>query len=178
MSGKTWVIADTHFSHQGMCQFTNYDGTKVRPWDNYEEMDEALIENWNSVVSPDDRVYLLGDVAMGRKGLRCVERLQGRIVLVKGNHDQEKLGKYVDLFDDIRACVVKKGFIMTHIPIHPACLARWNLNIHGHLHNNTIKEIKHDNIEDQRYFCASVERINFTPILLDDILKQRKVNQG
>lgn len=47
-----FLIADTHFSHLGVCQFLNNDGTKLRPFDNIEEMDEILIQNWNSVVKP------------------------------------------------------------------------------------------------------------------------------
>ena len=64
---KTWIISDTHFGHAGVCNFTESDGvTPLRPWDDPEEMNEALVDNWNSVVNDNDRVYHCGDVVMRR----------------------------------------------------------------------------------------------------------------
>lgn len=168
MSGKTWLIADPHFSHQGICNFLREDGTKLRPWNNYEDMDKALIENWNNVVDPQDRVYLLGDVCMRRQALPILGELNGRKVLVKGNHDIFKLEEYRKYFDDIRAYVVQKTqdgrkVILSHIPIHPDSVGRFGINIHGHLHYNKI--------DDPRYLCVSVEHTNYAPILLQEALK-------
>src|SRR3546814_14754806 len=98
---------------------------------------------------------------MNRKALdRSLPRLSSRKVLVKGNHDTDKLSYYSQYFDDIKAYVVKKGFIMSHIPIHPGSLSRWELNIHGHLHSNKVQygQIKDNTIDDVRYYCASVAR--------------------
>src|SRR6185312_5622328 len=173
---KTWLYSDPHFYHPGMVKFTNYDGTKVRPWDDADKMTEDLIEWYNELVKDEDRVYILGDVAFSATNMRnSVGRLNGRKVLVKGNHDPDKHRQmYMELFDDVRAMVVRKGFIMTHIPIHPQSLGRWQLNIHGHLHGNTIKTGIHPDLdyEDKRYRCVCVEQTNFRPILLDDILKE------
>lgn len=162
---KTWVIADTHFGHQNMCTFTNYDGSKVRPWDTAEEMDKALLANWNERVKDEDRIYVLGDVAMHRRHLHILDHLKGRKVLVRGNHDMEKLSVYAQYFDDVRGIVVKKGFVLTHVPVHPNCLTRWGINIHGHLHANRI--------DDPRYVCVSVEQTGFAPVDLQDILDGR-----
>ena len=60
----TWLISDPHFGHANICRFLNDDGSKLRPWDTPEEMDEVLVSNWNSVVRPKDRVYCLGDVVL------------------------------------------------------------------------------------------------------------------
>lgn len=176
MAGGTWVISDPHFNHANILNFKREDGvTPLRPFASVEEMDEALIANWNSVVAQDDRVYLLGDVAFKPAVFRAViPRLKGRICLVPGNHEPDKMRKYFDLFDDVRGYVVKKGFIMSHIPIHPGSLSRWSLNIHGHLHANEVMT-QDGEAKDKRYFCACVEQINYTPILLDDILKARGV---
>jgi len=175
MSGRTWVYADPHFLHEGVCRFLRSDGSKLRPWDNADEMSEWMIDEYNKLVSPDDRVYILGDVAMNRRALdRSVPRLNGRKVLVKGNHDIDKLSYYSEYFDDIRAYVVKKGFIMSHIPIHEGSLSRWAINIHGHLHANKVMgKDKWDNLfVDPRYVCASVEHTDFKPILLDRVLER------
>lgn len=176
---RTWIYSDPHFSHAGICKFTNYDGTKVRPWDDVEEMNEDLINWYNELVEDGDRVYILGDVAFSSRNMHdTVSRLKGRKVLVPGNHDPVKMRKYFDLFDDVRGYVVKKGFIMSHIPIHPDCMGRWQLNIHGHLHNNQIMQTPDfSNETDDRYYCACVEKTNFRPKLLDDILKERGLRE-
>ena len=167
---KTWLIADPHFGHAGVCKFLRDDGSKLRPWDNPEEMDEALVHNWNSVVQPKDRVYVLGDVVINRKALKTLDRLVGRKVLIKGNHDIFRLKDYTPYFEDIRAYVVHKDpdiagvkLILSHIPIHPDSLGRYGRNIHGHLHYRTVG--------DPRYICVSVEHINYTPIEYGAALK-------
>ncbi len=160
---RTWVTADPHFGHANICKFTNSDGSKVRPWDDVDEMDAALIENWNSVVNAEDRVYLLGDVTFSAANMhKYIPKLKGRICLVPGNHEPVKMRKYFHLFDDVRGYVQRRGFIMSHIPIHSGSLGRWGVNIHGHLHGGKV--------DDPRYECVSVEHTNYTPILLDDIL--------
>lgn len=166
--GRTWVTADPHFGHANICKFTNYDGSKVRPWDDVNEMDAALIKNWNDRVHPQDRVYLLGDVCFTAKDmLRYIPQLNGRICLVPGNHEPTKMRKYFHLFDDVRGYVQRNGWIMSHIPIHPDSLGRWGLNIHGHLHGGTIKD-------DPRYVCVSVEHTDFAPIELTQLLNKHR----
>lgn len=164
---KTWLTADPHFGHAGVTKFLREDGSKLRPWDSVEEMDEALVKNWNSVVGDKDRVYLLGDVVINRKALPILSRLKGRKVLVKGNHDIFRLEDYLPYFDDIRAYVVKKAgdgrrVIMSHIPIHPDSVGRFGVNIHGHLHSNKI--------DDSRYVCVSVEHTDFTPVEFSQLM--------
>jgi calcineurin-like phosphoesterase family protein len=170
---RTWIYSDPHFYHAGICRFTNYDGTPVRPWDDADVMSEEMIAWYNDVVRPEDRVYLLGDIAFTKGNIRkSLPRLMGRKVLVKGNHDQEKLSAYVDHVDDIRSYVVKKGFIMSHIPIHPDCMGRWEINIHGHLHGNHIRDTRNSFINDKRYVNVCVEQTNFRPKLLDEVLHE------
>lgn len=172
---RTWVYSDPHFYHQNICTFLNYDGSKVRPWDDATTMTEEMVGWYNELVADADRAYILGDVAFSAANMnRVVPRLKGRKVLIPGNHDPVKMRKYFDLFDDVRGYVVKKGFIMSHIPIHPQSLSRWRLNIHGHLHNNQVmREKMAGERVDERYYCACVERTNFRPKLLDEILHER-----
>lgn len=164
----TWLISDTHFGHYGVTQFTREDGSPLRPWNTTEEMDEALIDNWNSVVKDGDRVYHLGDVVINRKALVTLDRLKGRKKLVKGNHDIFKLSDYSKYFDDICGSHKLDNFVLTHIPMHPASVARWSSgNIHGHLHSNIVT--LEDGTPDHRYINVSVEQINFTPINFEEI---------
>lgn len=170
---KTWVYSDPHFYHKNICKFTRADGSPLRPWDDVEVMTEEMIQWYNDVVDDGDRVYLLGDIAFSPALFRkAVSQMKGRKCLVPGNHDPVKMRKYFDLLDDVRGYVQRQGFIMSHIPIHEGSLSRWKINIHGHLHDN---EVMVDGTPDPRYYCACVERTNFRPIELDQILSERNL---
>lgn len=189
MSQNTFFIADTHFGHQGVCEFLREDGSKLRHWESAAEMDEELVKNWNSVVRPCDKVYHLGDVAIKHQALKILERLNGDKVLIKGNHDIHKLRYYTPYFRDIRAYHIMDKMICSHIPVHPDSKGRFRANIHGHTHARRIMKedrclIGHwdEEVQDYKlfpvkkidpfYFCVSVEQINYTPISYEEILKQ------
>lgn len=166
---KTFLIADLHFGHEGVCHFLNQYGKPLRPFLTAEEMDEEIIERWNKKVSPNDKVYVLGDVAMSRQHISTIGRCNGTKVLIKGNHDLFKLSDYTPYFKDIRGSHKLDSFILTHIPIHPESVARWTSgNIHGHLHSYNVMK---DGVKDDRYFCVSVEQIDYAPIDFEEIRK-------
>lgn len=161
-----FVIGDTHFGHAGMCRFTNPDGSKLRPWDDVEEMNEAMVENWNRVVTKRDKVIHLGDFAMSRRCLSVAERLNGRKVLVMGNHDIFPAKEYLKYFDDVKGAVVKDSAILTHLPVAPSSFEyRYKVNIHGHTHSSTV--LADDGTPDLRYKCVCVEQIGYRPIPFD-----------
>lgn len=121
----TYLYSDPHFSHMGVCRFLRADGvTKLRPFETPEEMDEVLVANFNSTVKPNDKVYFLGDIAINRRGLNVLSRLNGDKVLIKGNHDIFKLNDYTPYFRDIRSYHVMNNCILSHIPVHPSTLYR------------------------------------------------------
>jgi calcineurin-like phosphoesterase family protein len=162
---SSYLVSDTHFGHANIVAFLDADGNKIRPFSSVEEMDEVLVSRWNAVVRPGDRVYHLGDVVMNRRCLPILDRLNGRKVLVKGNHDIFQLKDYVKYFDDIRAYKVfpSHGIICSHVPVHDGQLReRFTLNVHGHLHQNTLA--------DGRYLNVCVEQTGYAPVPLDDIL--------
>ena len=170
-----FLVSDTHFGHAGVCRFLREDGTKLRPWDSPEEMDEEMIKRWNETVRPNDKVYHLGDVVINRKALKTLGRLNGDKVLIKGNHDIFRLDEYIPYFRDIRAYHVMNGMILSHVPVHTESIARFGTNIHGHLHANRVKmkvQFPHKETEiiDPRYFNVSVEQIDFKPILFEHAL--------
>ena len=182
-----FLTSDTHFGHVNICNFTNYDGSPVRPWDSVEEMDEEMVKRWNETVGPKDKVYHLGDVVINRKSLQILDRLNGDKVLIKGNHDIFPLKDYVKYFRDIRAYHVMNGMILSHIPISKDSIARFGTNIHGHTHGNRvmIEKFTHgwaeDTIEmvpDPAYFCVCVEQTDYRPILFDDVLQKIKDQGG
>lgn len=174
-----WLVSDTHFGHAGVCRFLRSDGvTKLRPWDNPEEMDEYMVQAWNDRVRPNDKVYHLGDVVINRKSLSTLSRLNGDKVLIRGNHDIFRDDEYRKYFRELRAYHVMNGMILSHIPIHPDSLGRFGTNIHGHLHaNQVMTEINGETVPDLRYICVCVEQTEFAPILFENVVK-RVIEQG
>lgn len=166
-----FFASDTHLGHANILTFKRSDGTPLRDFANITEHDEYIIARHNSVVRPNDKVYLLGDVAMSHKSLYLLDRMNGEKVLIKGNHDKCKLSQYLPYFKDIRGSHQFDGIIMTHIPIHPESLARWGINLHGHLHYNRVT-VGPFNKPDTRYFNVSMECLNdYTPISLEEVKK-------
>ena len=174
-----FFISDTHFGHANMLKFTNYDGTLMRPFNSVEEVDELMIENWNNVVKPNDRIYHLGDVCYhcGNRD-QIMSRLNGKKVLIKGNHDRDQLGWYMKYFDDIRGTVhIDGNYLLSHFPIHPDSKGRFVRGLHGHIHSQTvikrepyvvdygdIMEIKYAAKPDPWYRNCCVEVNNYTPV--------------
>ena len=175
-----FLTSDSHFGHAGVCRFMRNDGvTKLRPWDDPQEMDEAMIERWNERVRPSDKVYHLGDVVINRKSLTTLARLNGDKILIRGNHDIFRDDEYRKYFRELRAYHVMNGMILSHIPIHPESLGRFGTNIHGHLHaNRVMTEIWGEYVIDPRYHCVCVEQTDFAPILFEDVIKRIKEEGG
>ena len=180
---SVFLVSDTHFGHTGVCRFTRNDGvTKLRPWDNADEMDEFMVAAWNERVRPNDKVYHLGDVVINRKALGIMRRLNGDKVLIRGNHDIFKDTEYREHFRELRAYHVMNGMILSHIPIHSESLGRFGTNIHGHLHANRVMmpgfNGKITDIVDVRYHCVCVEQTDFAPILFEDVIKRIEAEGG
>jgi calcineurin-like phosphoesterase family protein len=166
---NVFLISDTHFTHHGMYNFMHSDGGRVRrEFENTAEGDEAMVENWNSVVGVKDKVYHLGDVFINRSARHILDRLNGTKVLIKGNHDIFDLKTYLPYFKDIRAYHRLDGVVLSHIPLHPNCLYNTKGNIHGHLHRDAVLL---DGELDTRYLSVCVERIGYTPMELGVALK-------
>lgn len=169
MSKNIWVISDTHFCHKNIIDYCG------RPFSSAREMDEALIENWNSVVKPGDKIYHLGDVYMGRNESGFQHRLNGKKRLVLGNHDNGKDQNLQKMFEkiDVWRMFPEFGLLLTHVPVHESSLFRGAsgnekspkklLNIHGHIHEKSSPS------EDYR--CVCVEQINYTPINIEELRK-------
>jgi calcineurin-like phosphoesterase family protein len=187
---SVFLVSDTHFGHAGVCRFTRNDGvTKLRPWDNAEEMDEAMVRAWNERVRPTDKVYHLGDVVINRRAMKTLSRLNGDKVLIRGNHDIFPDTEYREYFRELRAYHVMSGMILSHIPLHVDSLGRFGTNIHGHTHANRVMKVRGFNAKtgemlysdepDVRYHCVCVEQTpDFAPILFEDVIRRIKAEGG
>lgn len=158
---KTWIISDSHLYHLNIIKYCN------RPFSDVEEMNKAIINNWNSKVSKDDIVYHLGDFALGSGDyLDIVKNLNGRKFLIMGNHDTKTPKHYLECgfeFVSKNPIIIQDKYILSHHP-RQGDIGRFK-NIHGHCHWIGKKDISGN------HFDASCERINYTPILLDEIIK-------
>ena len=161
--GGVWIFSDPHFSHANLIH-------RYRGFKDIKSHDDMIIENWNKIVGKRDKVYLLGDLSMGKDVSDLLLQLNGNITLVCGNH--EKVGHiktYLNngAIDYVAGIIKHKGYWLSHAPIHPSEL-RGCKNIHGHIHNNSIRKF-FGLFKDGRYINVCADACNFTPIHFDDI---------
>lgn len=155
---RVFFTSDLHFGHQNLCR--NIRGMSVK------ESDELIIHNWNSVITKRDKVYVLGDFTMEKRcDIEILKQLKGDIVIVGGNHDILRCCReYQYLGIPVMGCLQYKGFLCTHVPIHPEELQYYRGNIHGHIHCN-----KFDGGLGNGYYNVNTELHNYTPVLFDEI---------
>lgn len=79
-----YFTSDLHFFHDNIIKHVN------RPFHNTEEMNKTLIKKWNSKITYDDDIYILGDFTMKGSDLaiEVLSKLKGKKYLVGGNHDR------------------------------------------------------------------------------------------
>jgi len=79
-----WFTADLHLGHRNIIDYCN------RPFAGVDEMNRALVSNWNQTVADNDTVWVVGDFALGKVAatLALTGELNGRKILVAGNHDR------------------------------------------------------------------------------------------
>ena len=174
---KLFFIGDTHFLHDNIIKYCD------RP-DDHEEL---MIRNWNLIVSENDTVIHVGDIAAGIKGredhlIDIFKRLNGTKLLAKGNHDHKSNKWYMDNlgFEEVAPYYIIDDILICHYPIrtnehsNPKEIA--NIEklqkvieengidkiIHGHVHNKSTDLPNHYNV--------SVEVINYSPIEINDLL--------
>ena len=168
-----WFTSDLHFNHKRIIE---YEPT-TRPFASVEEMNETLIKNWNSVVQPEDTVYVLGDFIMGLADTvaAILQRLNGTIILIRGNHDTKaKLDLYKSLgitVKDIEYLEYKgRFFILCHFPIASPEFIQMVVqdnsevvNLYGHLHSNAPKGYVNGT------YHIGVDTNNLTPISIQQV---------
>lgn len=165
---KRFIIADLHFGHENIIKY------EARPFNNRIEMDKRLIELWNSTVGKDDVVYILGDFTLSRSKItikNLLDLLNGRKVLIMGNHDTRKPKDYIECgFISVsrKPIMVEPGVILMHEPFDDANYIMPNyIYFFGHVHANKTLMDNYPNC-----MCVSVERIDYRPIDLDKYIKK------
>ena len=159
-----WIVSDTHFGHENMLRFTHTDGTLIRGnrFSSVEDMDEHMIERWNSVVRPGDKVYHLGDVFVD-DGHKALKRLNGHKRLILGNHDNIKSPYLYNSFNKIMMWRQFPEFncVLSHTPLHESSMFKIGYNLHGHIHQHASPSARHINccVEVQDYTPRHIEEL-------------------
>lgn len=175
-----YFISDTHFFSENIIRYCN------RPFENAEDMNKKLIENWNAVVKPEDTVYHLGDFVMHESENipPILEQLNGEIVLVRGNHDTRRklsvISQYPEKVVDIKdiAYLQYKGlfFVASHFPMTNTDFLDMVVQdnsevvvVHGHVHDKTpfFTPKTHS-------FNVSCDVTDFAPVPINRMWKQVK----
>ena len=158
---KLFFISDHHFGHENVYKFRDrLTDERIRPWaKDATEGDRMLIQLWNSTVKPKDTVYHLGDFCMNIKRIEIAKQLNGRKILIRGNHDHGNVQTYLEYFEEVFGVLYKYGMVLSHFPIHPGSLNfRQKVNLHGHTHSySVLKTVRGKEVIDPRYVNVSVE---------------------
>lgn len=159
---KRLIISDTHFGHKNIIEY------EERPFESVEIMDKIMIKNWNKKVKNDDIIYHLGDVSLSRseRTREIISQLNGRKFLIRGNHDIGSNQKFIDYgFEKVydKPIIIDGFVILSHEPLYLRNLSPF-VNIHGHIHSKEMK--------DNDYINVSVEHIDYSPALLDNIISK------
>lgn len=170
MNQQTFLISDTHFSHRNILSYEN------RPFQDTEEMDERMISRWNETVQPEDLVFHLGDViiAGAARAEELLPRLNGRKILITGNHDHFSRTKWRKLGFEPYDRYFYRDYLLTHIPVAHTPLKTAVLNgmikgnIHGHTHS------KNSHLDQSLYHCCCVELTDYRPVLFEDFCSRKK----
>lgn len=146
---KRFYISDLHIGHDNILKYDN------RPFKNADEMEDEIVRRWNNVVCAEDIVYVLGDMCwkVERKWIDFVSRLNGNIVLIKGNHDPSNMpGRIRKLFQDVKDIkTIRDGdyeVIMCHYPLlfYPHSYRDNTIMLCGHVHitkeNDYLEEFR------------------------------------
>ena len=180
---EVWVWSDPHLGHTNCYKFTNYDGTPMRPWDDMQEAEEYMIQQYNELVHEGDTCYWLGDICgIQTYAERIMPRFnKSRRILVLGNHDAKLGAKYwLKWFNNIRGDFNRDNHIFSHFPVCSGSKGRFKRNVHGHTHCNYITVNNDGKIKDIWYRNVCVEAIGYRPINFSEILEetQKYIDNG
>lgn len=181
-----WFSSDQHFGHRNVINFCD------RPYADVKEMNQSLIDNWNSVVSNNDIIFVLGDMFWfhGRHEIKkVVAKLNGKyIYVVPGNHCKRDTYELCDerliLIDDISSIYLRYeefGPVIYEIFLSHCPMMTWPhrdrgaYNFFGHIHSGpkTKAEVDQDlPLWKGLQYDVGVDNNNYTPVSLEEIIKR------
>ncbi len=176
-----FLTADWHLCHQKEFIY------QARGFNSPDEMAQTIIANFNSIITPEDDVYVLGDCLLGGsanldKGLEIMSWFNGRLHLIRGNHDSDirwsaykTLPNVVEQETAMFLKYKKYHFYLSHFPslcsnYDDKGLKHSTINLCGHSHTKD----KFADIDKGIIFHCEVDTNSNYPWNIDDIIKQLK----
>ena len=191
---KIWFTSDCHFGHRNILNFCE------RPFENTKEMEKAIIENWNRVVKPNEKVFCLGDFSWfhSRHEIKkIVNKLNGEIYMILGNHDKKEAFELCDaeklyICSDITYLYLRPEtndsdnrfetncytVVLSHFPQLCYSQSEKNntYNFFGHIHSRKNQPmIEFDEpikLLKRQQYDVGADRHDYTPIDFFDVLKE------
>lgn len=180
---KIFYTADTHFCHSNILHLNN------RPFCDKDEMNRVLIENWNNTVGKDDLVIHGGDVIFNgnntSQARKILNELNGKIILVKGNHDGKMLKdsslrkRFEGIYDTYEVHDGGDTIIVSHMP-----LLEWNKMyrgaklFYGHIHNNIDNDTYHIMAKYRpEAYNIGVDITSYKPCTKEEVISYNKAFQ-
>jgi calcineurin-like phosphoesterase family protein len=179
-----WLTSDWHFNHDREFIW------KARGFSSVQEMNEAIIQRHNALVRPDDDVYVLGDSSLGGGDAQIlatnkalIERLNGRLHIIRGNHDTDRRVAMYESCENVVGPVLYADmlhyngyhFYLSHFPTLTSNLEKESLkqctcNLFGHTHQTT-----NFHLDMPFMYHVGVDSHNCEPVLLDNIIEEMKM---
>lgn len=181
---RVYFTSDTHFNHTNILRYCQ------RPFRNVDDMNEQMIANWNETVSEDDVIFHLGDFCLGGavEWTRILDRLNGKIYLIMGNHDlknirQGLMGRFEHVAMQMLIEVGKRRIYLNHYPF--LCFEGgykdvWQLfgHVHSRRANTGIDAGRLQYLYPTQY-DVGVDNNDFRPISYEQVKRiiQKQVEQ-
>lgn len=173
-----WLSSDLHLGHQREFIY------RPRGFQSVEEMNDQIIRRWNTLIQPEDDVYILGDVMLGNNesGMAAIAELNGRLHLIRGNHDTDtRIGLFKDCRQFVEICdakYLKYGkyhFYLTHYPcltgnLKKESLTQGTINICGHSHSTESIHI----IENSIMYHVELDAHSCFPVSIEQVIEDMK----
>ncbi len=169
MSQKLFFTADTHFGHKSCVKFEREAGQLPAGMQDVEDRDWLIINAWNKVVGENDIVWHLGDFAYRNEYTieTYINRLNGKIHFLKGNHDDKGAWRHPELFESMQEAKYLK-WNGTRMYLHHYACEVWRsshhgtLHLHGHSHGDLPARGKR---MDVGIMCHGYKPVEFSEIV-------------
>ncbi len=163
-----WLISDTHFGHDEMVEYCN------RP----KTFNEYLLASLSKDIGQDDVFIHLGDICIGRDEYWHSQLMDNckafKKWLVLGNHDSKSISWYLNHGWDFVSYTINlkmfgKSILFSH---RPKADNGYDLNIHGHLHNQGHRD--GEDIRNEKQILIAVENTGYRAVNLKTICLKTK----
>ncbi len=167
---KVFFSSDSHFSHANIMKFCGRDFNSVH------DMNIELTHNWNRIIKPEDTIWFLGDLVMDKKKVtKVLDKLNGKIHFVYGNHDRKARGiiaahpKVVWTGDIATPTFNKIPFTLCHYAMRVWNCSHYEaIHLYGHSHGTLPAEGKSLDVGVDNAFRLLGE---YRPFSLEEVIR-------